>query len=65
MRRSPDAYNEICHHVRNGLLVIRALCMQGMSGRMEPEEALRKIEHRAAEMGGALERISEGYGPKV
>jgi len=51
------ARQDICHHVRNGFLVIRALCEQARKGRMAAGEAFDKIEHRCREVENALDAI--------
>jgi len=51
------ARQDICHHVRNGFLVIRALCEQARKGRLKTGEAFDKIEHRCREVESALDAI--------
>ena len=52
---SADEQRETCHHVRNGLVVIKALCYQIRRGTMSQEEGLGKIEHRCREIEKALD----------
>lgn len=46
----------ICHDLRNGLLVIRGICLQMERGHMSQESGLDKIRRRCIKMEAALER---------
>ncbi len=54
-----DQINEICHHLLNGIEVIKSLCLQGRSGKLTPEDALEKIAHRAAGMEQGFSAIKD------
>lgn len=55
MRADAMELKEICHQVRNGLLVIRGLCLQVQRGNMAPEIAFEQIQQRCLSIEAALE----------
>jgi hypothetical protein len=54
-----DQINELCHHLLNGITVVKSLCAQGRSGALSPEETWSKIEHRCRGLEQAFRAIKE------
>ncbi len=50
-------HQEICHHMRNGLVVIRALVVQIRKGNLSRDDGLAKIEHRCLEIETSLKLV--------
>ncbi|MBW1666862.1 MAG: hypothetical protein JRJ66_02185 [Deltaproteobacteria bacterium] len=48
--------DEMVHQVRNGLLVIRGLCLQIQRGQMSQDAAFEEIRRRCIKMEAALDR---------